>query len=81
MAGGVITTIIVGLTVLYTSHVLWRYCMAHPGSTDIIDLSSRLFPPRYRKIVYPIVAAMFLLNNIFIMVRSRRVTMRHYQRF
>jgi len=66
MAGGVITTIIVGLTVLYTSHVLWRYCMAHPESTDIIDLSARLFPPKYRKIVYPIVATAFLLNNLFI---------------
>lgn len=37
MAGGVISTFIIGLSVLYTSHVLWRYCMRHPEIRDICD--------------------------------------------
>jgi len=30
MAGGVITTLIVAATTLYTSLILWKYCMVHP---------------------------------------------------
>jgi len=67
MAGGVIATLLVGLIVWYTGLVLWRYCMAHPGSTDIVDLSARLFPVKYRKVVTIVVSGMFLLNNLFIM--------------
>ena len=29
MAGGVIATLIIGLATLYTSHVLWRFCMLY----------------------------------------------------
>lgn len=64
MAGGVLTTVVVGLCVLYTSHVLWRYCLAHPESTDICDLSSRLFPAKYRKIAFWFTSVAFLLNNL-----------------
>ena len=71
MAGGVIATVLMGLAVLYTSHVLWRFCMAHPESTDIIDLSSRLVSPKYRKTVYYIVAVAFLLNNLFVSSKVR----------
>jgi len=67
MAGGVIATVLIGLTVLYTSHVLWRYCMANPGSTDICDLGSRLFPKKFRTAAWYIISIMFLLNNLFIM--------------
>lgn len=70
MAGGVLTTLIVGLVVLYSSHVLWRYCLQNPGSTDIVNLSSRLFPEKWRKTAYIVVSIMFLLNNLFIMVRT-----------
>ncbi|KAJ9119931.1 hypothetical protein QFC24_005414 [Naganishia onofrii] len=37
MAGGMITTVIIGLSVLYTSHVLWRFCLVHPEVRDIAD--------------------------------------------
>ncbi|KAK9898346.1 hypothetical protein P389DRAFT_32478 [Cystobasidium minutum MCA 4210] len=67
MAGGLIATVVVGLCVLYTSHVLWRYCLAHPESTDICDLSSRLFPAKYRKAAFVFTSIAFLLNNLFIM--------------
>lgn len=30
MAGGIITTMIVAACTLYTSLILWRYCMRHP---------------------------------------------------
>jgi len=63
----VIATVLIGLLVLYTSHVLWRYCMAHPDSQDIVDLSTRLFPLKYRKAAYIVVSIMFLLNNLFVM--------------
>lgn len=66
MAGGVITTVLVGLCVLYTSHVLWRYCLRHPESTDICDLSSRLFPEKWRVYAWYLTSAGFLLNNGFI---------------
>jgi len=67
MAGGVIATILIGLSVLYTSHVLWRYCLRHPESTDICDLGSRLFPDRFRKVAWVVISIAFLLNNLFIM--------------
>jgi len=67
MAGGVIATVIIGLVVLYTSHVLWRFCMKHPDSTDICDLSARLFPARWRKVAWIATSVAFLLNNLFIM--------------
>lgn len=30
MAGGILGTVGIGLATLYTSHVLWRFCLAHP---------------------------------------------------
>ena len=30
MAGGIITTMIVAVTTLYTSLILWKYCLRHP---------------------------------------------------
>ncbi len=32
MAGGMIATVLIGLSTLYTSHVLWRYCMQNRES-------------------------------------------------
>jgi hypothetical protein len=31
MAGGMIATLLIGLSTLYTSHVLWRYCLQNRG--------------------------------------------------
>ncbi|SCV67981.1 BQ2448_102 [Microbotryum intermedium] len=35
MAGGVLSTLIIGVSTYYTSHVLWRYCLKHPEIRDI----------------------------------------------
>lgn len=35
--GGVIATFLIALTVLYTSHLLWRYCSRHREIRDICD--------------------------------------------
>ncbi|KAK4052227.1 hypothetical protein OIO90_004449 [Microbotryomycetes sp. JL221] len=37
MAGGVLATLIIGATTYWTSHVLWRFCLAHPEVRDICD--------------------------------------------
>jgi hypothetical protein len=34
MAGGLIATVLLGLINLWTSHILWRYCMANPHLVD-----------------------------------------------
>lgn len=40
--GGILTTILVGLSALYTQHVLWRYCMKNPHVQDICDIAADL---------------------------------------
>ncbi len=37
MAGGMLATLLIGLSTLYTSHVLWRYCMQNRRIRDIAD--------------------------------------------
>ena len=41
MAGGLIATVIIGLVTLYTSRVLWIYCMRFPYTRDICDVASK----------------------------------------
>ncbi|KAL7411848.1 transmembrane amino acid transporter protein-domain-containing protein [Mrakia frigida] len=65
MAGGVIATLLIGLVTLYTSHVLWRFCMAYPQCRDIADVAYYLFG---QKKVYWYAAFVGLAaNNLFIM--------------
>ncbi|KAL8278123.1 hypothetical protein RQP46_009447 [Phenoliferia psychrophenolica] len=47
MAGGVIATLLIGLATMWTSHVLWRYCMAHPQIRDICDAAYCLTGSRW----------------------------------
>ncbi|GHJ84576.1 hypothetical protein NliqN6_0978 [Naganishia liquefaciens] len=65
MAGGMITTVVVGLSVLYTSHVLWRFCLAHPEVRDIAD-AAYVVAGR-RRIAWYAAFIGLALNNLFIM--------------
>lgn len=47
LAGGTITVVVVGLSNLYTSHLLWRFCMKHRQIRDICDAAYVLFGKRW----------------------------------
>ncbi|TBU40729.1 transmembrane amino acid transporter protein-domain-containing protein [Dichomitus squalens] len=61
---GIILTLVVAVSVLYTSLVLWRYCMKHPEIRDVCDIGQALFGGS--KWAYNATAVFFLLNNTFI---------------
>ncbi|KAG5637470.1 hypothetical protein H0H81_004441 [Sphagnurus paluster] len=61
---GILVTIGVALTCLYTSLVLWRYCLKYPELRDICDIGRKLFGGS--AIAYNITCAFFILNNTFI---------------
>ncbi|KAI1784526.1 transmembrane amino acid transporter protein-domain-containing protein [Ganoderma leucocontextum] len=61
---GIILTLVVAVCVLYTSLVLWRYCMKHPEIRDVCDIGQALFGGS--KWAYNATAVFFLLNNTFI---------------
>ncbi|RDB21777.1 N amino acid transport system protein [Hypsizygus marmoreus] len=61
---GIIVTIAVAFTVLYTSLVLWRYCLKYPELRDICDIGQKLFGGSI--IAYNLTCLMFILNNTFI---------------
>ncbi|KAK7438609.1 hypothetical protein VKT23_017943 [Stygiomarasmius scandens] len=61
---GVLVTITVALTVLYTSLILGRYCIANPTLRDICDIGRELFGGS--ELAYNITSIFFLLNNTFI---------------
>ena len=61
---GLILTIVVAALVLYTSLIVWEFCLRHPEVRDVCDLGQMLF---YNwKWVWYATAVMFLLNNTFI---------------
>jgi len=61
---GILVTIAVAASVLYTSLVLWRYCMLHPEIRDVCDIGRMLFGGS--DLAYNATAVMFILNNTFI---------------
>ncbi|CDZ97743.1 Amino acid transporter, transmembrane [Phaffia rhodozyma] len=65
MAGGVISTLIVGLFTLFTSHTLWQYCLLHPQIRDIADAAYWIFGEK--RIWWYIGFTGLAFNNIFIM--------------
>ncbi|KAG7575423.1 hypothetical protein FFLO_00242 [Filobasidium floriforme] len=65
MAGGIITTMIVAACTLYTSLILWRYCMRHPHIRDIADVAYELCGKS--RIAWTAAFIGLALNNIFIM--------------
>ncbi|KAI9644569.1 hypothetical protein NHQ30_006590 [Ciborinia camelliae] len=60
---GLILTAVIAFSVLYTSLVLWEFCMRHPELRDICDVGQMLFGGRW---AWHATAIMFLLNNTFI---------------
>ncbi|KAM7196258.1 amino-acid permease [Naviculisporaceae sp. PSN 640] len=61
---GLILTIVVAAIVLYTSLVLWEFCLRHPEVRDVCDIGQMLFWGR--EWAWYATAVMFLLNNTFI---------------
>lgn len=67
---GLILTVVVAALVLYTSLILWEFCLRHPEVKDVYDLGQMLFW-NYKWAWY-LTAVMFCLNNTFIQGMSGR---------
>ena len=67
---GLILTVVVAALVLYTSLVLWQFCLRHPEVRDVCDIGQTLFTfksvPWLGVFMWWFTAAMFILNNTFI---------------
>lgn len=61
---GIILTIVIAAIVLYTSLILWRYCLKHPEVRDACDVGRKLFGGS--QWAYNVTAVFFFLNNTFI---------------
>ncbi|KAJ5160310.1 uncharacterized protein N7482_007314 [Penicillium canariense] len=61
---GLILTVFIAGVVLYTSLIVWRFCLRHPEVRDVCDIGQYLFWDS--KIAWWATAVMFLLNNTFI---------------
>ncbi|GAD98676.1 neutral amino acid permease, putative [Paecilomyces variotii No. 5] len=61
---GLILTVVVAGLVLYTSLIVWRFCLRHPEVRDVCDIGQYLFWDS--RIAWWVTAIMFLLNNTFI---------------
>ncbi|KAK5044605.1 hypothetical protein LTR84_010619 [Exophiala bonariae] len=61
---GIILTVVQAGFVLYTSLVVWEFCLRHPEVRDVCDIGQMLF--WNSKWAWYATAVMFLLNNTFI---------------
>ncbi|KAE9975941.1 hypothetical protein BLS_002326 [Venturia inaequalis] len=61
---GLILTVVVAALVLYTSLILWDFCLRHPEVKDACDIGQMLF--WNKKWAWYFTAVMFVLNNTFI---------------
>ncbi|PTB68506.1 hypothetical protein BBK36DRAFT_1113081 [Trichoderma citrinoviride] len=61
---GLILTVVVAGLVLYTSLVLWEFCLRHPEVRDVCDIGQMLFWGK--EWAWWGTAIMFVLNNTFI---------------
>ncbi|KDQ19048.1 hypothetical protein BOTBODRAFT_153954 [Botryobasidium botryosum FD-172 SS1] len=64
MALGVVITILMAAIVLYTSLILWRFCLKHPEVRDVCDIGRILFGGS--DLAYNLTAIFFFFNNTFI---------------
>ncbi len=64
MAGGILTTLVITIFVLYTSMVLWQFCLRHPEVRDVCDIGKMLFGGS--NVAYYLTAIIMILNNVFI---------------
>ncbi|KAH7114287.1 transmembrane amino acid transporter protein-domain-containing protein [Dendryphion nanum] len=62
---GLILTVVIAALVLYTSLILWEFCLRHPEIRDVCDLGEMIF--WNKKWAFWFTAVMFILNNTFIM--------------
>jgi amino acid permease len=63
---GLILTVVVAALVLYTSLVLWEFCLRHPEVRDVCDIGQMLFWGKTW--AWYATAVCFILNNTFIQV-------------
>ncbi|KAF7544422.1 hypothetical protein G7046_g9793 [Stylonectria norvegica] len=61
---GLILTVFVAAVVLYTSLVLWEFCLRHPEVRDVCDIGQMLFWGK--EWAWWFTAVIFVLNNTFI---------------
>ena len=61
---GLILTVFIAGIVLYTSLVLWEFCLRHPEVRDVCDIGQMLFWGKTW--AWYATAVMFILNNTFI---------------
>jgi hypothetical protein len=61
---GLILTVAVAGLVLYTSLIVWEFCLRHPEVKDVCDIGQTLF--WNSKWAWYFTAVMFILNNTFI---------------
>ncbi|GAB7361192.1 hypothetical protein MBLNU230_g1223t2 [Neophaeotheca triangularis] len=61
---GLIMTVVVAGLVLYTSLIVWEFCLRHPEVKDVCDIGQMLFGGG--KWAWWFTAVMFILNNTFI---------------
>lgn len=61
-----ILTMAVAAVVLYTSLIVWKFCLRHPEVRDACDIGQMLFGGKW---AWWVTAVMFILNNTFIQVR------------
>ncbi|GAA5836212.1 hypothetical protein JCM11251_007395 [Rhodosporidiobolus azoricus] len=64
-AGATLCTVLIGASTFYSTHILWRYCAAHPEIRDIADAAQVLVGGR--KFGWWIAFIGLALNNWFIM--------------
>ncbi|KDQ07034.1 hypothetical protein BOTBODRAFT_181088 [Botryobasidium botryosum FD-172 SS1] len=64
MALGVVVTILMAAIVLYTSLIIWRFCLKHPEVRDVCDIGRILFGGS--DLAYNLTAIFFFFNNTFI---------------
>ncbi|KAK2053341.1 transmembrane amino acid transporter [Colletotrichum caudatum] len=65
---GLILTAVIALVVLYTSLVLWQFCLRHPEVRDVCDIGQMLFWGK--KWAWYATAVMFILNNTVSLLES-----------
>ncbi|KAF2704526.1 hypothetical protein K504DRAFT_389866 [Pleomassaria siparia CBS 279.74] len=61
---GLILTFVIAGLVLYTSLIVWEFCLRHPEIRDVCDLGQMIFWDS--KWAFWFTAVMFILNNTFI---------------
>ena len=61
---GILVTLAVAAIVLYTSLIVWKYCLEHPEIRDVCDIGRMLFGGS--DLAYKTTAVFFFLNNTFI---------------